>query len=84
MKLSPDLERLHALHNLESLSDDERAHLLVKSISSKEVAVLLGVTDESVRRWRVRGGGPPFYKVGGMVRYRIGALLAFMDSRSTT
>jgi excisionase family DNA binding protein len=35
-----------------------------------DVARLVGVSVHTVRSWRHRGLGPPFYRVGGAVRYR--------------
>lgn len=35
-----------------------------------EAAELLSVPVPTLRGWRVRGGGPPFVKMGSLVRYR--------------
>ena len=45
----------------------ERARL----VGPDEVAVFLGVPLRTVYRWRSRGEGPPGYRVGRHVRYRL-------------
>lgn len=40
-----------------------------KFLTSKEMAEILGVTENSLWRWRVAQEGPPFIKVGKLVRY---------------
>jgi predicted site-specific integrase-resolvase len=39
-------------------------------MSSWDLAELLGVEIESLAVWRRKGTGPPFYRIGGRVRYR--------------
>ena len=39
-------------------------------LTSDQVAERYGMHPASVRRWRITGEGPPFIKLGGMVRYR--------------
>lgn len=36
---------------------------------SAEAAALLRISEGHLRRLRSRGGGPPFYKIGGRVLY---------------
>lgn len=39
-------------------------------IDSKEVAVMLGVTEQVLKAWRKTGEGPPWYRLGKkLVRY---------------
>jgi len=39
-------------------------------LNTREVAKITGVSEVTVRRWRVEGGGPPFSKLRGWaVRY---------------
>ena len=39
-------------------------------LTSKELSEIFGLHDTTLRLWRLRGEGPPFYKVGGKaVRY---------------
>jgi hypothetical protein len=41
----------------------------------------LSVTRKQLEHWRTRGGGPPFCKVGRLVRYARRDLDAFMAAR---
>jgi hypothetical protein len=40
-------------------------------LNTKELAALLGITPESVRRHRCRGSGPPYIRVGSTLRSRV-------------
>jgi predicted DNA-binding transcriptional regulator AlpA len=52
--------------------------------SPKEVAELLGVTENSLYRWRVAGEGPPYLQLSahGPVRYEREALYGWMAARA--
>lgn len=41
-------------------------------LTAQEVAALIGLAEGTLANWRSQGGdiGPPFVKLGGMVRYR--------------
>ena len=41
----------------------------------------VGVARQTLEKWRVAGGGPVFYKIGALVRYRQADLDAWLDSR---
>ena len=47
-------------------------------LTEQQAAGLLHVTVKTLQAWRVRGGGPPFIKVGRLVRYRPEDLEAFV------
>jgi predicted DNA-binding transcriptional regulator AlpA len=38
-------------------------------LKSKELADVFGLTDNTLRIWRMTGDGPPHYKIGKSVRY---------------
>lgn len=46
-----------------------------------EVAIVLGMSVSAVRRWRIKGGGPPIVKIGKSVRYRQADLQDFIDNK---
>jgi hypothetical protein len=50
--------------------------------TTKELAEHLRASEETVRGWRSRGGGPPFVKVKGLIRYRIKDVRAFLYGRT--
>ena len=48
------------------------------------VSVILGTTVKFLEHRRLRGGGPPFYKIGRLVRYKRGEVVAWVDARRRT
>ena len=54
---------------LEALLDDEG------------LAAILGVTPETVQRWRYGGHGPRFIRISNRVRYRPVDVQAWLESR---
>jgi predicted DNA-binding transcriptional regulator AlpA len=53
-------------------------------IDAHQLADWLGVSEGWLRVLRVKGGGPPYRKIGAAVRYRVGDVLAWTESRSAT
>lgn len=51
-------------------------------LTTEDVAALLTVKPQSVRRWRTRGYGPPVLKVGGAVRYRVEDVEAWLERQT--
>lgn len=47
-------------------------------------AALLGVSVRTLQAWRVRGGGPPYVKIGRAVRYQRRALIEFQQQHTVT
>lgn len=53
-------------------------------LTDPEAATLLGVKPQTMRQWRCRppkGGAPPHYRIGRLVRYDREELLAWWSSR---
>ncbi len=49
--------------------------------SPEDAAVILGISDRTLENYRVRdGGGPPFTRVGRLVRYKVADLRAWMEA----
>ncbi|GKS58186.1 hypothetical protein YTPLAS18_17130 [Nitrospira sp.] len=48
------------------------------------VARALDVKVKTLQAWRTRGGGPPFVRVGRLVRYRDEDLRQWIESRLVT
>ena len=46
-------------------------------LRSDEAAGILNVKPTTLERWRMTGGGPPYLKLGKVVRYRRSDLEAF-------
>lgn len=46
--------------------------------------ILGGVAPRTMQRWRIEGSGPPFYKFGHAIRYRLPDLLAHAETRRRT
>ena len=51
-------------------------------LNEHEAAVLLGVSVRTLQNWRLRGGGPPYQKLGSAVRYSTFKLRAWIECRS--
>jgi hypothetical protein len=51
-------------------------------MDSRQAAVYLGLSANTLNCWRSRrGDGPPFVKLGGKVKYRLADLDAWADGR---
>ncbi len=50
-------------------------------VTTQRASQLTGISVATLVTWRSRGGGPPFSKVGALVRYRRRSLLDFMQQR---
>lgn len=57
------------------------------AMTTAQLAERLGVTPQCLRRWRMRGLGPAYFKFGdpvsGGVRYRESEVIAWEQSRIT-
>lgn len=52
-------------------------------LDSREVAACLKVSEATLSRWRNDKKGPPFLRMGGITRYRLDAVEAWLASLST-
>ncbi len=48
----------------------------------KSAAAVMRISARTLQGWRLRGGGPPYVKLGGRVLYRETDLLAWIESRA--
>ena len=55
-------------------------------IDTRELAAWIQIPDETLRSWRKRGEGPPWIKVGHLVRYEVEAVRAWLvaNTRATS
>lgn len=56
----------------------------MKLLNTEQTARILGVQPKTLEVWRWRGYGPAFRKVGHLVRYEEGEILAWLDAQSRT
>lgn len=49
---------------------------------AKDAAEYLGVSEGTLAKWRLTGGGPKFVKVGSRVRYNVKELDGFMEENT--
>jgi predicted DNA-binding transcriptional regulator AlpA len=49
-------------------------------LKSKELAILLGFQESTLRQWRTEGIGPPYLRLGRRVRYNADAVNAWLDA----
>ena len=57
------------------------ARRLPSLLTEEEAAKYLRVSVRTVQGWWLRGGGPPFLRIGRLVRYRSSALEGWLDVR---
>jgi len=53
-------------------------------LDTRAASRVLGVPTSTLTTWRVRGGGPPFRRIGDagrLVRYAVADLIAFAEAR---
>ena len=53
-------------------------------LNTRAAAAFLGVSPRTLEGFRVRGGGPPFVKIGGAVRYRLASLEEYLQDQERT
>ncbi len=51
-------------------------------LSLRQTADMLGVSEATIYSWRHRGEGPRGYKIGGLVRYRLSDVLAWVEEHA--
>ena len=54
---------------------------LETAINSRVSARILGLSPVTLQQFRARGDGPPFFRIGRTVRYRLGDVIAWRDAR---
>ena len=70
------------MHNAApSFSDEPPQTLRALILTEGQAAEFLNLKKKTLQAWRVRGGGPPFLKLGRAVRYRISDLENFLNER---
>lgn len=63
------------------VSDSQRDLAKKDHLNNQEAAQYLGLKAATLNKWRVYGEGPPFIKVGRLVRYRRSDLDAYLSGR---
>lgn len=53
-----------------------------KLLTGQEAAEILGISNQTMRIHRIKGGGVKFVKVGRMVRYRKSDIEAYLNART--
>ena len=55
---------------------------LEAAIDTSEAGEILGFATITLAQRRMRGEGPPFFRVGRSIRYRLGDVIAFRDAHT--
>jgi excisionase family DNA binding protein len=66
---------------------DEKSAPQKPFLTTREAATWLGLTANTLEKWRVQGGGPAYRKHGRYVRYHLEDLVAWSEAskrRSTS
>ncbi len=53
-------------------------------VDSHHAAAILGFKEQTLRKMRIHGGGPPYLKLNRTVRYRVRDLEEWLDARVTS
>jgi DNA-binding transcriptional MerR regulator len=61
-----------------------RPQPLPELISTRELAVQLGIPVSTLRFWRKRGEGPPGFKIGKRVVYRTADVARWLEEQRRT
>ena len=61
------------------MSDTGGTIVVSPLMDSREIAAYLKVSESTLSRWRSAGQGPPFLRLGGIARYRIDAVDAWLE-----
>lgn len=61
---------------------DELVKMKTVLLGNAEAAAYLGVSPDTLPRWRWAGTGPVFVKVGRTVKYRVSDLEAYLTERA--
>lgn len=56
----------------------------LSTLDRAELAGIIGVSIRTLARWAKNGGGPKFFKIGGIVKYRIRDVDEWMAENSFT
>ncbi len=51
----------------------------MKLLDETEAACILNCTKSALRRWRLERRGPPFVRLGRLIRYRLSDLEEFIE-----
>ncbi|WP_022883667.1 helix-turn-helix transcriptional regulator [Glaciibacter superstes] len=60
------------------MSEGASAATVSPLMDSREIAAYLKVSESTLSRWRSAGQGPPFLRLGGIARYRLDAVDAWL------
>jgi hypothetical protein len=53
-----------------------------RALDTAQTAALLGHAEITLAQWRGLGKGPPFFRCGRSIRYRLGDVIAYRNARS--
>ena len=53
-------------------------------LTTRETADQIGVSQDTMRRWRREGGGPEYLKIGGRYYYEQSAIDAYIEASKVT
>lgn len=72
VQLEPDADR--GAH-------DDVAGRLPAIVTPDQLAAWLGVDPKTLETWRYAGGGPPWFKMGRTIRYRVAAVAGWIEAQ---
>lgn len=58
----------------------KRRDLMLELMKEEEAANVLRLKADTLKRWRLMGRGPAFYRLGGAIRYRLSDIEIFLNN----
>jgi hypothetical protein len=62
-------------------ADDPLQTVARRLVGEEKAASFLDCKKQTLSVWRMQGTGPPFYKIGRLVKYDLSDLAAYLESR---
>jgi hypothetical protein len=72
------------MHRPRPVIDADETETLKPLYTPSELAAFLNLEPQTIATWRMRGQGPPFIRVGSVIRYRRAEVESWLRSRSGT
>jgi hypothetical protein len=63
------------------MAEEKKSSAEKPFLNTKEAAAWLGLAPNTLEKWRVQGGGPPYRKHGRYVRYHLEDLTAWSEAQ---
>ena len=56
---------------------------MLEFYTTRELAVILCITESTILKWRGKGYGPPYHRIFGSIRYLVSDVIEWIDESKT-